>query len=70
MMIDKPHIGTTYYDFEGRELFVTQTEIGDLSGREVRGILDNRNDYSCDLKIWREVWLEQKPPTDPLKMKV
>lgn len=73
MMNELPKVGEKYYDCENRELAVNEIDVGNFLGREIIGILNSgseTNNYSCNLKIWKEIWLEKIPRIDPSKMKI
>jgi len=67
-----PVIGECYVDSIGRQFVVLEINPGAKDGRNVVGIINHQlqqpEPYSCDTKIWNEIWTHKVAPGDPAKM--
>ncbi len=55
-------VGREYKDARGRRLTVSAADA--LKDR-IEGLLADGREYSCNYAIFREVWLQRRPPVPP-----
>lgn len=73
-----PLVGHKFTDFNNRTLLVTEVDLGDPNGREVKGEVtylpngkehsERTDPYSVTLKIFDHIWVKKAPPADPVEM--
>lgn len=67
LVIPVANVSYTDKNDDNRKLTVKEVVVGDLSGREVRGILshpgnwiEHQKNYACDLNTFNAVWVTVK----------